>query len=68
VLQPGPIRYPVIHFSVTFPVKKTPCGVVGPSADRWGYVTCLDCLRAGPDDPRIKARLEALIAEQADDS
>ena len=58
----------VIHFSATFPVRETPCGKVGPGADRWSYVTCVACLAAGPDDPRIRARFVALSAAPANDT
>lgn len=64
MIQQGTVDYTAIHFSKTYPVVETPCGRTGPSADRWGYVTCLGCLKAGAHlDPRINARWEALKAE-----
>jgi hypothetical protein len=56
----------VIHFSATFHVSSTPCGKLGPAAGRWGFVTCLGCLRAGPRDPRIGARIVTLGATAND--
>jgi hypothetical protein len=56
----------VIHFSASFPVSSTACGKLGPAAGRWGFVTCLGCLTAGPRDPRIMARLVALGAAAND--
>lgn len=53
----------VVHFSRVFPVVLTPCGKVGPAVDRWGGVTCITCLETAPDDPRIKERRAAVVAE-----
>jgi hypothetical protein len=61
LVQAGTADYAAIHFSAVYPVVVTPCGRRGPSAARWGYVTCLRCLAAGPDDPRIKARIVTLM-------
>lgn len=61
----APITHGVIHFSAGFPVVATPCGVLGPSAALWRYVTCEACLEAGPYDPRIRARLAHVRAERA---
>jgi hypothetical protein len=69
---PGPIHLPgsvtrssgVIHFSDRFPVVRTTCGGDGPAAARWSFVSCEDCLRAGPDDPRIKQRLADVVARR----
>lgn len=58
----GPVAYDVIHFSDRFPVVATPCGRLGPSAGLWRYVTCIPCLEAAPDDPRIKRRLDEVQA------
>lgn len=56
----------VSHFSASFPGSSTPCGKVGPAAGRWGYVTYLGCLEAGPPDARIRARF-VLLTEAAND-
>jgi hypothetical protein len=61
----GALTYGVIHFSDRFPVVRTACGVLGPSAALWRYVDCEACLEAGPDDPRIRARLAQVRAERA---
>lgn len=61
IIQVGTVDYQSIHFSTRFPVTETPCGKLGPAAERWGYVTCIDCLERAPDDPRIKARLAGLL-------
>ena len=45
--QRGAVTHGVIHFSATFPVVATPCGVLGPSAALWRYVDCEACLEAG---------------------
>jgi hypothetical protein len=66
IIQSGAVFHGVIHFSDRLPVRETPCGKLGPAAAEWRYVTCLDCLRRAPRDPRIAARLEALIREAAD--
>lgn len=71
---PAPIHLPgnatryqgVTHFSATFPVVRTACGIKAPAAARWSIVSCPDCLRAGPDDPRIKQRLAEVLAAQAE--
>ena len=49
VVAPGKPHEPVIHYATVYPVTRTPCGVVGPSASEWRYVTCRGCLtrRAG---------------------
>lgn len=65
MIQAGTVDTTAIHFSDKFPVERTPCGKVGPAADRWRYVNCVACLQAGPKDPRITARLEAVLAERA---
>jgi hypothetical protein len=59
-----PVTYGVIHFSAEFPVVATACGVLGPSAARWRYVTCLECLARAPSDPRIERRRQQLLDEQ----
>jgi hypothetical protein len=59
--QSGPVAYDVIHFSDRFPVVRAACGKIGPSAALWRYVTCLECLDAAPDDPRIAARQAEVI-------
>ncbi len=64
IIQVGAVDYTAIHFSAKFPVEETPCGKLGPSAARWGFVTCIECLRRAPKDPRIEARLAALLEEQ----
>jgi hypothetical protein len=48
----------VVHFSAAFPVKRTACGVPGPSL--WRYVSCPRCLDVAPRDPRIEQRRRAL--------
>jgi hypothetical protein len=63
--QQGTVAYGVIHFSAEFPVVRTACGALGPSAALWRYVDCEACLEAGPDDPRIRARLAQVRAERA---
>lgn len=65
IVQAGAVDYTAIHFSERFPVERTPCGKLGPSAGRWGYVTCIECLRRAPADPRIEARLRELLNEAA---
>jgi hypothetical protein len=62
-IQAGAVDTTVIHFSERFPVETTPCGKLGPAAGLWRYVTCVGCLERAPDDPRIKARLAAVLAE-----
>jgi hypothetical protein len=64
IIQVGRVQYGAIHFATRFPVVETPCGRLGPSAARWGYVTCLACLRRAPKDPRIAVRLAALLEEE----
>jgi predicted aldo/keto reductase-like oxidoreductase len=63
--QSGGVVYGVIHFSAEFPVVATACGARGPSAALWRYVDCEACLEAGPDDDRIRERLEAVRAARA---
>lgn len=63
IIQVGAVDYTSIHFSDRFPVVATPCGKLGPSAARWGYVTCLPCLWRAPSDPRIAARIRELEEE-----
>jgi hypothetical protein len=64
IIQVGTVDYTEIHFSDRFPVVATPCGKRGPSTDRWRYVTCVPCLERAPNDPRIRARLAAVLEEQ----
>jgi hypothetical protein len=62
--QVGGVVYDVVHFSDRFPVVRAACGKVGPASDLWRYVTCLECLAAAPDDPRIAARRVEVIERQ----
>lgn len=64
MIQQGSVQHGAIHFGARFPVTETPCGVIGPSADLWRFVTCLECLRLFAEkDARIKERYERLLAE-----
>jgi hypothetical protein len=60
-IDPGDVAAHVaINFSDRFPVVATACGELGPSADRWRFVTCRACLVVAPRDPRIERRRRAL--------
>jgi hypothetical protein len=65
-MSAAPVDYASIHFATRFPVTETACGKLGPSAGLWRYVTCLGCLESGPDDPRIAARIVAMMAAAND--
>lgn len=60
-INPGDVvAHVAIHFSASFPVTKTACGVLGPSAARWRYVSCEKCLDVAPIDERVEARRVSL--------
>ena len=70
VVSPGiehvEVSYDVVHFSEVYPVVHAECGRRGPSSPLWRNVTCLNCLRLAPDDPRIRQRIEEVRARLAD--
>jgi hypothetical protein len=67
VIQNGQVTYGVIHFSDRFPVVRTACGGEGPATNLWMYTDCVACLRRAPNDPRIKKRLEDVLAASSRD-
>lgn len=56
----------VIHHADTFPVKKTACGTMGPSASTWRYVDCRRCMARAPDTAEVAARRRQLAGSGAE--
>ena len=52
----------VVHYSASFPVTKTPCGLSRvPSTPTWAYVSYPGCLElAPPSSPEVEARRAGL--------
>lgn len=42
--QRGGVQYDEVHYSDRFPVVRTACGIVAPSANDWRFVSCSLCL------------------------
>jgi hypothetical protein len=51
ISPPALVDHQSIHYAAIYPVKRTPCGKLGPASSEIRYVTCSGCrekLGAGP--------------------